>query len=141
MFRVTPKRRAVQRERIEQTHVVSWFRHKYTTTLIVASANGGLRDKLTAALMKSEGVLAGMPDLMVCTARHGFHGLFMEFKPSPALHTKKKAPVSNSQKTRIPVLRGEGYYVTVCWGLSEAIKVLDWYMGGDKVLNGPIQDC
>jgi hypothetical protein len=123
-----PKRTNNQRERREQTHVVNWFRNKYPDTLLVASANGGRRDKNVGALMKKEGVLAGMPDLTVYTAKRGYHGLFIEFKPTPETHTKKKATLSILQKERCAKLNAEGYYALGCWGLNEAIKVMDWYM-------------
>lgn len=37
--------------------------------------NGGKRDKATAAVLKRQGVKAGVPDIMLPAARAGYHGL------------------------------------------------------------------
>ena len=39
--------------------------------------NGGKRDKATAAVLKRQGVKAGVPDIMLPAARAGYHGLYM----------------------------------------------------------------
>ena len=40
--------------------------------------NGGKRDKATAAVLKRQGVKAGVPDIMLPAARAGYHGLYIE---------------------------------------------------------------
>lgn len=42
--------------------------------------NGGKRDKATAAVLKRQGVKAGVPDIMLPAARAGYHGLYIELK-------------------------------------------------------------
>lgn len=48
-----------------QRACVTWFRLQYPKYLIYANANGGKRSKIEAAIMKAEGVTAGVPDLTV----------------------------------------------------------------------------
>jgi hypothetical protein len=49
----------------EQIAFIQWFRRKYCTVRIFHIPNGGARSKRTAAKLKSEGVLRGVPDLFV----------------------------------------------------------------------------
>ncbi len=51
--------------------------------------NGGKRDKATAAVLKRQGVKAGVPDIMLPAARAGYHGLYIELKAGENTTTKK----------------------------------------------------
>lgn len=55
--------------------------------------NGGKRDKATAAVLKRQGVKAGVPDIMLPAARAGYHGLYIELKAGENTTTKKKRVV------------------------------------------------
>ena len=70
--------------------------------------NGGKRDKATAAVLKRQGVKAGVPDIMLPAARAGYHGLYIELKAGENTTTKK-------QKEWLEYLRQQGYYTAVCW--------------------------
>lgn len=63
------------------------------------------------------GVRAGVCDLCLPIARHGFHGLYVEMK-SP------KGKTSEFQEQFIKEVLQEGYYATVCHSADEAIKIL-----------------
>lgn len=63
-----------------QSACVKWFRLQYPALTIFAIPNGGRRGKLEAAIMKGEGVLAGVADVFIMLARNGSHGIFIEFK-------------------------------------------------------------
>lgn len=52
-------------EHIEQREFVSWFRKNYQGIRIIAIPNGGQRNIATAARLKAEGVVPGVPDLFV----------------------------------------------------------------------------
>ena len=52
--------------------------------------NGGKRDKATAAVLKRQGVKAGVPDIMLPAARAGYHGLYIELKAGENTTTKKQ---------------------------------------------------
>lgn len=86
--------------------------------LLHAIPNGGKRDKITAGNLVLEGVLAGVPDLMLPVARQGFHGLYLEMKKP------KDYKVADNQVKIISRLRAEGYRVEVGVGWLEAWNIL-----------------
>ena len=52
-------------EHEEQRDFVKWFRQTHRGVKIYAIPNGGMRNKIVAAKLKAEGVLAGVSDLHV----------------------------------------------------------------------------
>lgn len=52
-------------EHVEQREFVSWFRKTYPAVRILAIPNGSQRSRTTGARLKAEGVVAGVPDLLV----------------------------------------------------------------------------
>jgi hypothetical protein len=71
----------VPTEHAEQVEVVKWLRRR--GAVVFAVPNGGKRSKITAAILKEEGVEAGVPDLVCLTrppkAAH-FVGVVIEMK-------------------------------------------------------------
>lgn len=59
-----------------------WFNIQYPdlAPLLFAVPNGGRRGKLEASIMKAEGVVAGVADMILLTSRGGFASLCIEFK-------------------------------------------------------------
>lgn len=86
--------------------------------------NGGLRDKATAQALKRAGVRAGVPDLHLPVARHGFYGLWIELKRA----NRSNHPTPD-QEWWIEQLRVQGYRVEVCYGADEAIQIVEEYLG------------
>ena len=96
--------------------------------LLHAIPNGGKRDKVTGAKLKAEGALAGMPDLCLPVARHGFHALYVEMKtPSGSLQ-----PI---QKKRIAELEAEGNRCYVAYNFNAAIDEISRYLSISRVLD------
>lgn len=92
--------------------------------LIFAIPNGGARHPIIAAKLKAEGVRAGVPDLFLPVARHGYHGLFVELKAGP------NKP-SEAQLTWIRNLKAEGYRVEVLWdSVDDVMERIEWYLEG-----------
>jgi hypothetical protein len=85
-----------------------------------AITNGGLRDIRVAVKLKAEGQLAGVPDTFLPCARHGYHGLFVEFKSTTG-------QLSDDQKIIIPLLQSEGYAVEVARSIDEAMRAIKRY--------------
>jgi hypothetical protein len=56
---------AIPSEHVEQSLFVQWFRRSYPNVLIFAIPNGGARSKATAGRLRVEGVVAGVPALIV----------------------------------------------------------------------------
>ena len=65
-----------------QQNCVAWFRLQYPqhAPMLFAVPNGGGRSRVEAAIMKAEGVTAGVADLILLEARGGFGSLCVEMK-------------------------------------------------------------
>lgn len=109
-------------ESSEQIMFVTRMRHFYPQILLFAIPNGGGRTPRDGAKLKSEGVLPGVPDLMVAEARGGYHGLFIEMKRS------KGGKLSDKQIAVLATLAHNGYKTAVCAGCEEAWKEFEAYM-------------
>ena len=83
--------------------------------------NGGKRDKVTAALLKAEGVKSGVPDLFLPVHRGGYHGLFIELK----VGSNKPSAL---QEIWLKQLTLQGYCTAVCYGWHEAAEVITNYL-------------
>ena len=120
---ITPK------EDSEQAMLFDWAmmaRGKYPELdLMYAIPNGGYRSIKTAKLMKATGVKAGIPDICLPVARHGFHALYIEMK------RRKGGTVSVAQKSMINALAEQGNLAIVCRGMDEAIEALKNYLSPD----------
>ena len=86
--------------------------------------NGGKRDKATAAVLKRQGVKAGVPDIMLPAARAGYHGLYIELKVG-------KNRTSSNQKKWLKSLNAQGYKAVVCYGFNEATSMILRYLEGE----------
>ena len=65
-----------------QRQCVAWFRMQYPkhAKLLFAVPNGGGRSRVEAAIMKAEGVVAGVSDLILLEPRGGYGCLCIEMK-------------------------------------------------------------
>lgn len=106
-----------------QVACVNWFAaqwHKYDG-LLAAIPNGGRRDKVTGALLKAEGVVAGVADLELNIARCGFHGLKIEMKT-------EKGRQSPAQKEWQKKVEAQGYKYIVVRSLEQFITEINSYL-------------
>lgn len=92
-----------------QIAAVRWFRYQYPhlARLLFAVPNGGARDRVTGAIMKAEGVVAGVADLLLLVPRGGYHGLCIEMKT-------RTGRQSESQKEWQQEVEAQGYRYVVC---------------------------
>lgn len=104
---------------------------------LFAIPNGGLRDKVTAAKLKHEGVKPGVPDLMLPLPCRDYAGLFVEMKrPEQREEGVRKASrikraagsTSNVQDEWIGQLRHVGYAVAVAFSWRDAAQQLQSYV-------------
>lgn len=96
-------------EHLHQVRLVSWFRKTYPETRIFAVPNGGFRGASQGAAFKSEGVVAGVPDLQIPA-----WNLWVELKRQTG------GVLSPAQKDWIQYLEGIGHKVIVGYGFEDA---------------------
>ena len=93
--------------------------------LWTATANGGKRDKRTAASLKAQGVKAGVPDILIFTPPPSGigTGLALELK-RPQGFGKARGRVSAHQRVWLEELRAIGWRAEVAYGLQHALEIL-----------------
>ena len=96
-------------EHTEQREFVAWFRKRHRGVRIIAIPNGGQRSIATAARLKAEGVMPGVPDLFIPAWR-----VWIEMK------REKGGTVSADQKDWIAYLTECGYRCFVARGAEDA---------------------
>jgi hypothetical protein len=88
-----------------------------------AIANGSLRNIITGARLKAEGVKAGVPDIFLPVMTARAPGLFLELKRPGGI-------VAKEQIWWLRELEKQGYRTEVCYGWQEAVKVIEDYLNG-----------
>lgn len=78
----TRRARPRHQESTLQKTCVAWFRAQYPdhALMLFAVPNGGGRSRIESAIMKGEGVTAGVADLILLEARGGYGSLCIEMK-------------------------------------------------------------
>lgn len=114
--------KAASSEHALQVQCVKWFRIRFPGALIYAIPNGGYRTKTTAGLMRAEGQTAGILDLHIPIARHGYHSMYVEMKNG------KSGRLSDLQKQMIVKLESYGNKVAVCHTFEDFVKEIESYL-------------
>lgn len=106
-----------------QQECVKWFRLQYSklTLNLFAVGNGGARSRIEAAIMNGEGVTAGVADLLLLVARHGYHGLCIEMKTKSGKQTPR-------QKAWQEAVTAQGYCYEVIRSFDEFKTLIDEYL-------------
>ena len=112
-------------ESAEQRQFVNMVKSLRPDVRFYAVPNGGLRNKVTARLMKLLGVSSGVPDLVFAEARGGYHGLYIEMKKAHG------GQLSKTQKEWLRDLNERGYLGVACEGAAAAWDVLERYLKGE----------
>lgn len=119
-------------EHKEQTTLLHWWLLAHRSfclpeAVLFAIPNGGARSVTTGALLKAEGVRAGVPDLFLAVSRGGFYGLFIEMKKA------KGGIVSSAQHEMCDILQAQGYACKICHGWIAAKDAIELYLNAAKV--------
>lgn len=109
-------------ESLIQKQCVTWFRLQYPkiAKLLFAVGNGGARRRTEAAIMKGEGVTAGVADLLLLFPNSKYHGLAIEMKTPTGKH-------QDSQKEWQQCVEAVGYKYTLCRSFEQFQDVINSY--------------
>ncbi len=105
-----------------QIACVNWFRYQYPQyrLLLWHPANGRARDNITGAILKAEGVVPGVSDLVLDVANERYHGLRVEMKRLGGVQSK-------SQKEYQAAVEKQGYKYVICHSVDEFMKEVNNY--------------
>lgn len=110
-------------EHTEQVKLVQRVRAFYPDVIIAAIPNGGNRAASERVRLHSEGVLAGMPDIIVTEPANGFNGLFIEMKTSTGVQSKEQIIIQAKLNQR-------GYLCLVAKSATEGFNIIEGYLNG-----------
>ena len=104
-----------------QIAVVKYLKLKFPKVRYCASLGGIYTSPTQARKAKLTGYVRGFPDLQICEARKGFHGLFIELKTNKGRATKV-------QQEWIKDLNERGYKAIICKGIDETMETINEYL-------------
>lgn len=106
-----------------QKTCVKWFTLQFPDLrpVFFAVGNGGARNRIEAAIMKGEGVTAGVADMLLLHPNAQYHGLCIEFKTPTGRQ-------SESQKTFERNVERHGYRYEIIRSLDEFVKLVKDYL-------------
>jgi len=115
-----------EESRLQQA-CITWFRLQYPklSKLLFAVPNGSRRDAITGAILKKEGVVSGVADLILLIPKKGYASLCIEMKYG-------KNGQSESQKEWQTLAERAGNKYVVCKSLKEFIENIDRYVNNNK---------
>lgn len=121
-----PRKKRDNAESRMQQAVIKWWALKHKEfgvpeCLLFAIPNGARRDKVVGAILKKEGVRAGVCDLFLAAPRRHFCGHFIEMKTDNGV-------VSDAQSEFITAADEQRYWVTVCRSFNEAVREIEAYL-------------
>ncbi len=85
--------------------------------------NGGRRSAATGRILKAEGVVAGVADLILFVAHRGYHALCIEMKTD-------KGRQRDTQKAWQHDVEAQGYKYIICRSLDDFKKQVIGYLWG-----------
>lgn len=106
-----------------QQSCVRWFRyaHRPLSRLLFAVPNGGARDRVTGAILKAEGVMPGVADLLLLVPNKTQHGLCIEMKT-------KTGRQQDTQKAWQADVEAQGYAYIVVRDFDSFVKAVEKYL-------------
>ena len=111
---------------------VCWFRATFphVADLLFAVPNGGKRDPRTGAMMKYEGAVSGVADLVLLFPCKGKSSLCSEMKV-PERNGSSAGTQSNQQKAWQSLVEQYGSVYCVCHGIVEFVTAVCTYLHVD----------
>lgn len=117
------RKKPKQEEHRIQTAMVDWFRAQYPKMQhnLFAVPNGGRRDAVTGAMLKAEGVLAGVADLILLKSNRHYGALLIETKT-------RKGKQRDSQKEWESKITKDGYKYVIVRSLDDFMCEVKSYL-------------
>lgn len=84
-------------------------------------ANEGKRSIIKGAILKAEGLKAGVPDIFIAYPVGKYHGLFIEFKVA-------KSKPTEAQMLMMLRFEAQGYLCRIAFSLEEAVDLTSLYL-------------
>ena len=111
-----------------QAMCVKWFRYAHPGVMLFAVPNGGARSAVTGAVLKAEGALPGVADLVLCAPsldENGVtvHGLFIEMKTQTGVWRQ-------NQREFAAAVRAAGYRYEVVRTFDQFARLCDMHVAG-----------
>lgn len=106
-----------------QIACVNWFRYKYPQykKILFSVPNGGVRNSITGAILKMEGALSGVSDLILLKPNRFYGCLCIEMK-------QPKGRQQESQKEWQKAVESVGNKYVVCRSLDEFMNAVEDYL-------------
>lgn len=106
-----------------QQNCVKWFRLRFPEYRrnLFAVPNGGARRPIEGAIMKMEGTLAGVSDLILLVPSGYFHGLCIEMKTA-------KGRQQDTQKAFQEAVEAVGYGYIICRSFDDFRLQVEEYL-------------
>lgn len=128
-----PRKQLSHQESRLQASCVTWFRLQYPEYYynFYSVPNGVHTSRTQAIILKQEGMVAGVSDLILDVPRGEYHGLRIEMKT----HSKG----SRQRDTQVAfqkAMEKQGYAYVICRSLEEFIGIIKSYLEG-----GPNAEC
>ena len=100
-----------------------WFCLQYPNLrgLLFSVPNGGQRNKIVAAKLKAEGVVAGVSDMILLKANNKYNALCIEMKTGKGVQTP-------AQKEWQKMVEGNGSRYEVCRSISQFMEIVNDYL-------------
>lgn len=102
---------------------VKWFRYQFPDLArnLISVPNGGYRSAVTAAIMKAEGVVSGVSDLILFVPNNDFHALCIEMKTDKGKQSENQILWQNA-------VDRFGYKYVLCHSLTEFQQIIKDYI-------------
>lgn len=129
------------REHYEQTLFFAEVFDNYPQyyNLTAATPNGGFRKKAERWRLCAEGQKAGWPDTQFMMPRHGYNGLFIEFKKPFECYrciSDARRATKPHQINTLRMLVAQDYAGFVAFGAKEGMRIFEAYLQGRSTLEG-----
>ena len=111
-----------------QVACVKWFNYQYPgyRGLLFAVPNGGARNAVTGRILKAEGVVAGVADLILLVPIVGHNALCIEMKT-------EKGRQQASQKEWQEKVESAGAKYVICRSFEQFVEIVTDYMARAKM--------